>query len=117
MNVTLSAAMPSAGFRKFQIASWIIICVLGTIGNVLVVLVVYRKRKMKTVTNHLIVNLAFADLAVLLINVPLDVADYFNGSAWLYGGFMCHIVQPLQTMATTASVWSLVAISISRYVA
>ena len=90
---------------------------LGTIGNVLVVLVVYRKRKMKTVTNHLIVNLAFADLAVLLINVPLDVAHYFNDGAWLYGGFMCHIVKPLQTMATTASVWSLVAISISRYVA
>ncbi len=106
--------MLSPGFRKFQIVAWIIICVLGTIGNVLVVLVVYRKRKMKTVTNHLIVNLAFADLAVLLINVPLDVADYFNGSAWLYGGFMCHIVRPLQTMATTASVWSLVAISISR---
>ncbi|CAB3995298.1 neuropeptide FF receptor 2-like [Paramuricea clavata] len=109
--------MLSPGFRKFEIASWIIICVLGTIGNVLVVLVVYRKRKMKTVTNHLIVNLAFADLAVLLINVPLDVAHYFNDSAWLYGGFMCHIIRPLQTMATTASVWSLVAISISRYVA
>lgn len=104
----------SAGFRKFEIASWIMICVLGTIGNVLVVLVVYRKRKMKTVTNHLIVNLAFADLAVLLINIPLDVADYINGSTWLYGRFMCHIIKPLQTMATTASVWSLVAISISR---
>ena len=90
------------------------ICVLGTIGNVLVVIVVYRKRKMKTVTNHLIVNLAFADLAVLLINVPLDVANYFEHSSWVYGNVMCHIIQPLQTMATTASVWSLVAISISR---
>lgn len=106
--------MLSSAFRKFEIVSWIIICLLGTIGNVLVVIVVYRKRKMKTVTNHLIVNLAFADLAVLLINVPLDVADYYAGSRWLYGAFMCHIIKPLQTMATTASVWSLVAISISR---
>lgn len=117
--------MPTlTAFKTFQIVSCITICVLGTIGNALVILVVYRKRKMKTVTNYFIVNLAIADLAVLLINVPLDVANIFAGENWLYqygsyqyGSFMCHVIGPLQTMATTASVWSLVAISISRYVA
>lgn len=106
--------MPQFPMKTFEIISSIVICILGTIGNVLVVVVVYRKRKMKTVTNYFIVNLAIADLAVLLINVPLDVAVYFAGDNWLYGGFMCHIIKPLQTLATTASVWSLVAISISR---
>lgn len=105
--------MPSESFKSFNIISCILICVLGTIGNALVVLVVYRRKKMKTVTNYFIVNLALADLAVLLINVPLDVAHEYIGD-WLYRGFMCKLIQPLQTLATTASVWSLVAISISR---
>ena len=106
--------MPTLEFKTFEIVSSILICLLGTIGNGLVVLVVYRKRKMKTVTNYFIVNLAIADLAVLLVNVSSDVVLTLSKGEWPYGDFMCHVIYPLQTLATTASVWSLVAISNSR---
>lgn len=108
---------PSRAIELFEIVSILVICLLGVIGNILVVLVVCRQRKMRTVTNYLIVNLAFADLFVLLINVPLDTIVKLSGDKWLYGAAMCKLIPPFQTMATTVSVWSLVAISIGRYIA
>ena len=102
------------GIELFEVISILIICVIGVIGNCLVILVVYRQSKMRTVTNYFIVNLAIADLFVLIINAPLDFIVKFTGKKWLYGAAMCKLIQPLQTMATTVSVWSLVAISIGR---
>lgn len=105
---------PLETIEIFEIISILVICVLGVVGNTLVVLVVYRHSKMRTVTNYFIVNLAIADLFVLLINVPLDTSVKLSGDKWLYGAAMCKLILPLQTMATTVSVWSLVAISIGR---
>lgn len=103
--------------EHFEIISTVVLCIVGGIGNTLVVLVVCRQSKMRTVTNFLIVNLAASDLFVLFINIPLDLIVKFSGDKWLYGASMCKLIQPLQTMATTVSVWSLVAISIGRYIA
>lgn len=114
VNGTGAGDVPIQTIALFEIVSILVICFLGVIGNTLVVLVVCRQSKMRTVTNYFIVNLAIADLFVLLINVPLDIIVKFHNDKWLYGGAMCKLIQPLQTMATTVSVWSLVAISISR---
>ena len=68
---------------------------------------------MKNVTNYFIVNLAAADLSVLLICIPFDFGEQVTHK-WPYGGFLCRLIYPLQTMATTASVFTLVAISLNR---
>lgn len=110
-------AYPSDAIQLFEIISILIMCILGVVGNTLVVLVVYKQSKMRTVTNYFIVNLAIADLFVLLINVPLDLIVKLSSDRWLYGAAMCKLIPPFQTMSTTVSVWSLVAISIGRYIA
>ncbi|XP_028393029.1 neuropeptide SIFamide receptor-like [Dendronephthya gigantea] len=107
----------STATENFEIISTLVLCVVGGIGNILVVLVVCRQSKMRTVTNFLIVNLAASDLFVLFINIPLDLIVKFSDDKWLYGASMCKLIPPLQTMSTTVSVWSLVAISIGRYIA
>ncbi|XP_028393036.1 neuropeptide FF receptor 2-like [Dendronephthya gigantea] len=102
------------GFLIFQSVAEIIILVLGTIGNVLVVLVVARKQKMRTVTNYFILNLAISDLTVLISNIPVDLTTRFV-KRWVFGKDTCKILKPLQTMGTIASILTLVAISLSRY--
>lgn len=114
--MTNNSTEKEAIIENVYIASTVILCIVGTIGNTLVVLIVYRQNKMRTVTNYLIVNLATSDLFVLLINIPLDLIVTFHDGKWLYGAGMCKLINPLQTMATTVSVYSLVAISIGRYV-
>ena len=105
--------MTQRGFLIFHTTAEIIILVLGIIGNVLVVLVVAKRRKMRTVTNYFILNLACADLTVLISNIPIDLTTRFL-KKWIFGKVLCKIIKPLQTMGTIASILTLVAISLSR---
>ncbi|XP_031561442.1 galanin receptor type 1-like [Actinia tenebrosa] len=112
-SATLAAA---DGFFYARLVCYVIIFIVGVIGNVLVCLVVCRQRKMKNITNYFIVNLAVADLSVLLICIPFDFGEIIT-KYWPYGAVMCKLIYPLQTMATTASVGTLVAISLNRFIA
>ena len=70
---------------------------------------------MKTVTNYFILNLAVADLTLTLICIPFDIPVQEMGHVWPYGAFMCKILYPLQTMCLCASVFTLTAVSVTRY--
>ena len=50
--------------------AYTIVFVLGIVGNCFVVVVVVQTPRMRTVTNFFIVNLAFADILVLLFCLP-----------------------------------------------
>ncbi|CAK1545042.1 unnamed protein product [Leptosia nina] len=64
-----------------------IVCVVGLLGNTLVIYVVLRYSKMQTVTNMYIVNLAIAD-ECFLIGIPFLIITMSRG-AWPFGRFMC----------------------------
>ncbi len=98
-----------------EVTIYCLIFVMSTIGNVVVITVVSRKRRMQTVTNWLIVNLAVADLAVTLICIPVEIPLILKGGVWLYGKAFCRMLYPLQTMTIYASVYTLVAMSLTRY--
>jgi len=80
---------------------------------VLVVLA-YRNPRMKTVTNLFIANLAFADLNVVLINIPMNIIK-FKLDPWPFGLVICKIVTSLLGITLAASVGSLIAIALDRY--
>ncbi|XP_029186259.2 5-hydroxytryptamine receptor 2A-like isoform X2 [Acropora millepora] len=67
-------------------------------GNALVRIIIVRHRRMRTVTNYFILNLAVADLAVTCICIPFDIPVQENDYRWPYGGFLCRTLYPLQTM-------------------
>lgn len=52
------------------IIAYVLILIIGVVGNSLVVCVVVRSPRMRTVTNLFIVNLAIADLLVVLFCLP-----------------------------------------------
>ena len=118
---TTTTASPSQSQEKSQslimaeITVYCIVFVISSIGNVVVIMVVSRKRRMQTVTNWLIVNLAIADLAVTLICIPVEIPLILNRNTWLYGKAFCRMLYPLQTMTIYASVYTLVAMSLTRY--
>lgn len=51
-------------------AAYLLVFLVGLMGNLAVVLVVLRSPRMRTVTNYFIVNLAVADMLVLLFCLP-----------------------------------------------
>lgn len=69
--------------------------VVGLSGNVLVCFAVWRNRSMRTVTNIFIVNLAIADLTVIIICLPPTLlADVTE--TWYFGFIMCKVALFLQ---------------------
>ena len=94
-----------------------LIIVVGSVGNSLVIAVVFKNSSQFTsTTNTFIVNLALADLSFLLFCVPFHAFILTNGN-WIFGQCFCAIVHFFQYASMTASVWTLVAVSLDRFLA
>ncbi|RWS30918.1 SIFamide receptor-like protein [Leptotrombidium deliense] len=89
---------------------------IGIVGNCFVVAVVFRSPRMRTVTNFFIVNLALADILVLIFCLPATLLGNLF-IPWLLGLFMCKAVSYLQGVAVSASINTLVAVSAERFLA
>jgi hypothetical protein len=88
--------------------------VFGTIGNALVVYVVVSRPQMRTVTNVLLVSLAFADIAFLAVCVP-STAYRYAADTWPFGNAACRCVNYLLYVTTYVTVYTLVAITGVRF--
>ena len=93
-----------------------VIVLLGLVGNVLVIAVVWSNKQMQNTTNVLIVSLAFADLLFIIFCVPFTAAGYAK-TQWPFGHIWCKIVNYLIYVCAYASVWTLVLMSFDRYLA
>ena len=101
--------------REVKLTLYVAIFIISAIGNSLVCTVILRRRKMKTVTNYFILNLAIADLTLTCICIPFDIPVQELNYLWPYGALLCRVIYPLQTLSLFASVYTLTAVSLSRY--
>lgn len=90
--------------------------ITGLLGNALVVLVVLSNPGMRSTTNLLIINLALADLLFVVFCVPFTGSDYVL-EEWPYGDIWCRVVQYLIVVTAHASIYTLVLMSLDRYLA
>ncbi|CAB3375347.1 Hypothetical predicted protein [Cloeon dipterum] len=93
-----------------------IIIVIGLIGNALVVVVVSANAQMRSTTNLLIINLAVADLLFIIFCVPFTASDYIL-TYWPFGDVWCSVVQYLIVVTAYASVYTLVLMTVDRFLA
>ncbi|XP_056113137.1 mu-type opioid receptor [Rhinichthys klamathensis goyatoka] len=92
-----------------------IVCVLGLVGNVLVMYVIIRYTKMKTATNIYIFNLALAD-ALATSTLPFQSVNYLMGT-WPFGDVLCKIVMSIDYYNMFTSIFTLTTMSVDRYIA
>ncbi|XP_034935864.1 allatostatin-A receptor-like isoform X2 [Chelonus insularis] len=90
--------------------------IIGLIGNSLVVIVVALNPGMRSTTNILIINLAIADLLFVIFCIPFTATDFVLMD-WPFGNIWCKIVQYLIIVTVCASVYTLVLMSLDRYLA
>ena len=87
----------------------------GLVGNSLVVIVTVTQRKMHTTVNLLLLNLAVSDLIFLVVAVPF-MAYHYAAENWLIGDVMCKLSQYVLYVTVYVTVYTLVAISVVRFV-
>ena len=102
-----------------MIAIIIIYCVLiliGTAGNLLVVVAVVRNPSMRTARNIFIINLAISDLVLCLVTAPLTLVEIIT-QYWPLGNtpFLCKLVGVLQATNIFVSTISITAIALDRH--
>ncbi|XP_068594495.1 dopamine receptor D4b [Brachionichthys hirsutus] len=115
-NDTLPAAARTRyNFPALVFGILLIVIIAG--GNVLVCLSVYLEKALKTTTNYFIVSLAFADLLLAVLVLPLFVYAEFQGGVWSLNTGMCDGLMAMDVMLCTASIFNLCAISVDRFVA
>ena len=91
--------------------------VVGFFGNVLVIYVVFKSAKMRTLTNFYLVSLAFADCLVLISGTLTAIPEvFFYKEQWLYGSVMCAVFVFMQYLGINASALSITAFTIERYI-
>ena len=86
-------------------------------GNILVLLVVLGQRRMRTITNFFLLNLAIGDIAKAIFCIPFTFVVNVLVPYWPFGSFMCPFVLYMQTVVVFVSAFTLVAMSIDRYMA
>lgn len=91
-----------------------VISVTGITGNALVVYVILSKRQMRTVTNLLLLNLAFADLCFVIVIPPFTAYEY-STDRWMLGRFACRLMHYLVNVTAYVTVYTLVLVSAVRY--
>ncbi|XP_068744271.1 neuropeptide FF receptor 1-like isoform X2 [Montipora capricornis] len=100
------------GLRIFRLTLYVVIFLLATVGNALVIFVVYKSRELHTVTGFLIANLAVADLGVGLLCIPFTVVYFELNFYWPFGPVMCKLLPALMPCFVMGSVGTMLAISI-----
>uniref|UniRef100_A0A183EWK7 G_PROTEIN_RECEP_F1_2 domain-containing protein n=1 Tax=Gongylonema pulchrum TaxID=637853 RepID=A0A183EWK7_9BILA len=74
-------------------------------------------KSLRSPTGYFIVSLAFADLIVGMVVMPLNGLFEMTGHVWLLGSTMCDVFHAMDILASTSSIWSLCVIAVDRYIA
>ncbi|MXQ86379.1 hypothetical protein E5288_WYG003031 [Bos mutus] len=114
MSLAPSEAVLGPAYKVVSIFLVLPVCVVGIVGNAMVVLVVLTTRDMHTPTSCYLVSLALADLTVLVAAGLPNVSESLAGQ-WVYCG--CLGITYLQYLGINASSCSILVFTVERYIA
>ena len=111
-------SMKYGSFITFLVVALLLalITFITIFGNLLVLVALYRFKKLRSMSNCLIGNLAVSDLLLALSVLPISTTYDLLGY-WVFGEIMCTIWLCIDVLYCTASIWGLCTIAVDRYTA
>ncbi|XP_023342182.1 RYamide receptor isoform X2 [Eurytemora carolleeae] len=88
------------------------VAVCACVGNLLVVYIIMASRRMQTVTNLYIGNLAMADIILAIFCIPFQAALL---QRWNLPAVLCKLCPFIQILSVNVSVWTLLGICLDRF--
>ncbi|XP_071496161.1 uncharacterized protein [Diadema antillarum] len=105
-----------ASVHTIFVALFLLIMAFGMAGNAMVIGVVWSHRSMRTPTNFYIVSLAVSDLLVITFVMPLKLVEYGADIDYsIFNTVLCSFTAFVMPAFIFTSIWTLVAISVDRY--
>uniref|UniRef100_A0A3B4AFD6 Substance-P receptor n=1 Tax=Periophthalmus magnuspinnatus TaxID=409849 RepID=A0A3B4AFD6_9GOBI len=104
----------------WRIVLWAIayscIVIVSVVGNVTVIWIIMAHKRMRTVTNYFLLNLAFAEASMSAFNTVINFT-YAVHNEWYFGLVYCRFHNFFPIAAVFASIYSMTAIALDRYMA
>ncbi|XP_013141583.1 PREDICTED: cholecystokinin receptor-like isoform X2 [Papilio polytes] len=116
VSVRNTTVVSNAYEWRFVLPPYFIIFMLSISGNCLVITTLASNRRMRTVTNVYLLNLAISDFLLGVFCLPFTLVGQIY-RRFLFGGILCKLIPYLQAVSVSVDVWTLVAISLERYFA
>lgn len=101
-----------ATFILVQIIFYVFIYTIGTIGNLLVIYVILVNRKLKTVTNMYLLNLAIADI-IYLQGLPFSMVTLAKRK-WIFKLSLCKIFWTMTGVNQFTGIFILTVLAFDR---
>lgn len=94
----------------------VLLILIGIIGNFLIVIVVWKKRSLRSTANYLLVNIAAADI-VCLVFLPLTLVEKHLSFQGVLSDVLCKFFVSFHVpfTASFASILTLMVLSVERY--
>lgn len=121
-NVSPSLESNTTGITAFSMPGWqlalwatayLALVLVAVTGNATVIWIILAHRRMRTVTNYFIVNLAVADLCMAAFNTAFNFV-YASHNIWYFGRAFCHFLNLFPITAMFVSIYSMTAIAADR---
>uniref|UniRef100_A0A667XW96 Neuromedin-K receptor n=1 Tax=Myripristis murdjan TaxID=586833 RepID=A0A667XW96_9TELE len=104
----------------WRIALWSVaystVLTVAVLGNLIVIWIILAHKRMRTVTNYFLLNLAVSDVAMAAFNTLVNFIYAAHGE-WYFGEAYCRFHNFLPVTAVFASIYSMTAIALDRYMA
>ena len=113
-----SSVMVQNSERIAEASTLVIICTVSVLGNTILFVIFSRKRALPTISNGFLLNLAFADLLVSVVNMPITVVTIIE-QRWIFGETACKLlgfttmlsfVSSVMSLAMIAMIWCILAL-------
>ena len=101
--------------KSLFLVAYVVIMFLSVVGNSLVIIVIGRNQKMRTVTNMFLLSLAVSDMLIAVLNMPFQLKFYLQNE-WTLGEFLCKFSKYTQGVVIVVSIFTLSAIALDRSV-
>ncbi|CAD5118363.1 DgyrCDS7074 [Dimorphilus gyrociliatus] len=98
------------------IVAFMAMITIAAVGNIIVIWIVLAHKRMRTVTNYFLVNLAIADALISIFNAFFNFL-YMLKEDWWFGSAFCKTSMFLAPCTITVSVLTFMAIAVERYIA
>ncbi|KAG8521489.1 C-C chemokine receptor type 4 [Galemys pyrenaicus] len=93
---------------------YILVFLFGLLGNSIVVLVLFKYKRLKSMTDVYLLNLAISDL---LFVFSLPFWGYYAADQWIFGLGLCKIISWVYLVGFYSGIFFIMLMSIDRYLA
>ncbi|XP_034267341.1 cholecystokinin receptor type A isoform X2 [Pantherophis guttatus] len=100
--------------QTVRIFLYSLIFLLSILGNTLVITVLIRNKRIRTVTNLFLLSLAISDLMLCFFCMPFTLIPNLLED-FIFGSSLCKITSYFMGVSVSVSTFTLVAISLERY--